>query len=706
MTPNEKNIIGCNDTGIRLEGETAGVTATIIGNSIGIGADGTSSIPNNNYGIVARGNVHGSIGGATAEEANTVANNRYGVSILERTSYTVPKMSIVRNSITNNTNIGIDLSLHEGSQLGHVTPNDALDSDSGANDMLNYPVVLSTVQNVDDTIVTYSLDVPVGTYRVEFFTNPTHGLHSSGNGEGEVFKDYDTVTVSEPGIQLFQKSLANTMLTDVITATTTLCGPGCVTFIETSEFSNSAPPGVDYGTAAGSQTTLAQNGAAHLVNTVYLGACVNGDSGDATNGDRDGAVQPGSMLGTAPCTDDRDGVVFVNGEAVQVPGVIGETSYTPSGVSELDDAQFSGDYTGAGHYYFFAAVVDTSGPADTFIYAIFDGSDFVYLSSPITITAGEPQLLQDGVYITFQNATGHTPTNGEGGAVWSAEVTPAQYELGDGSTNRTDPYVTGDSVVMAITAPDTGMVNVWIDSNDDGDFSDAGEHVITNQPVFTGQNGAAFTAPDTVGTHAVRVRYTSYTPENPLPYGLETDGEVEDYSITVIAPTEPTPITPSSGGGIVPIGCIDPGASNFSTQVVINTGCTYAGLFQHITPSVSASSLSSSTSSNQLPNDCKPGYAFSPSTGIRCEASSATLKFTKNLKLGMTDPEVKLLQQYLNNHGYSLAVAPKAGSSGHETAYFGPATQTALAQFQKDHGIAPAVGFFGPITRQLIATLQ
>ena len=75
---------------------------------------------------------------------------------------------------------------------------------------------------------------------------------------------------------------------------------------------------------------------------------------------------------------------------------------------------------------------------------------------------------------------------------------------------------------------------------------------------------------------------------------------------------------------------------------------------------------------------------------------------TRDLKIGMTGSDVKALQRYLNLEGFTVA-ASGSGSLGDETTYFGSATKAALALFQKTHGIAPAVGYFGSITRAYIA---
>ena len=77
------------------------------------------------------------------------------------------------------------------------------------------------------------------------------------------------------------------------------------------------------------------------------------------------------------------------------------------------------------------------------------------------------------------------------------------------------------------------------------------------------------------------------------------------------------------------------------------------------------------------------------------------LQFKKDLYFGMTDPDVSLLQKYLNSHGSPVA-ASGDGSPGHETNYFGNLTKAALARFQATHNILPAAGYFGPLTRAYV----
>ena len=86
--------------------------------------------------------------------------------------------------------------------------------------------------------------------------------------------------------------------------------------------------------------------------------------------------------------------------------------------------------------------------------------------------------------------------------------------------------------------------------------------------------------------------------------------------------------------------------------------------------------------------------------------SKPTLAFTKNLKLGSKDSQVKIFQQFLNQNGYKLT-GSGFGSPGNETGYFGSLTSIALAKFQEANkdkavGIINEKGYLGPITRQFI----
>lgn len=103
---------------------------------------------------------------------------------------------------------------------------------------------------------------------------------------------------------------------------------------------------------------------------------------------------------------------------------------------------------------------------------------------------------------------------------------------------------------------------------------------------------------------------------------------------------------------------------------------------------------------------CLPGDLFNSVTGTRCSSNTLTnkpsLSIAKTLRFGMSDPQVLLLQQYLNNNGFYIARVG-AGSPGKETAYFGLNTKKAVMKFQKAKRIFPVDGIAGLKTRKALS---
>jgi peptidoglycan hydrolase-like protein with peptidoglycan-binding domain len=81
------------------------------------------------------------------------------------------------------------------------------------------------------------------------------------------------------------------------------------------------------------------------------------------------------------------------------------------------------------------------------------------------------------------------------------------------------------------------------------------------------------------------------------------------------------------------------------------------------------------------------GQATSGSTG---GSTSSSCMFSRSLTIGSTGADVTCLQQALIAAGYSIP----AGATG----YFGVQTQTAVASWQAAKNVAPAAGYFGPIS--------
>jgi peptidoglycan hydrolase-like protein with peptidoglycan-binding domain len=80
---------------------------------------------------------------------------------------------------------------------------------------------------------------------------------------------------------------------------------------------------------------------------------------------------------------------------------------------------------------------------------------------------------------------------------------------------------------------------------------------------------------------------------------------------------------------------------------------------------------------------------------------SLSLSFPQNRQLWDEGPDILVLQQFLNTHGFPL-VSSGGGSPGDETSTFGLHTYAALVKFQFANNLS-ATGFFGPLTREMLS---
>lgn len=206
-TAGSGNVISGNTSvGIHLFG--SGYPATVQGNLIGLSANGMNPLPNHGYGIVI-GSSNNLIGGPTSDAANIIAHNdTAGIGVENGTGN-----RFQRNSIFQNGTLGIDLNTN------NLTLNDLHDADSGANDLLNYPVITAatTIEGYVYLIGDYSGPANE-TLVLEFFSNEDQ--EPSGYGEGAHFLGEAIVTTDGNGHASFDVTLPITTGT-WITATAT-----------------------------------------------------------------------------------------------------------------------------------------------------------------------------------------------------------------------------------------------------------------------------------------------------------------------------------------------------------------------------------------------------------------------------------------------------------------------------------------------------
>jgi parallel beta-helix repeat protein len=173
----ENNLISGNlDNGVVIDG----FYSKIFGNKIGTDITGEIPLPNEITGVSVAENAH-----YNHVKDNIIAfNSRTGVAVTQ----TAAENTISQNSIFSNEELGIDLGVpYHGDG---VTPNDPGDTDTGPNNLMNFPVFKFALAAPGQLVVQGSIDTPKPeTVTIEFFANPVPfpGGDPSGHGEGAIF---------------------------------------------------------------------------------------------------------------------------------------------------------------------------------------------------------------------------------------------------------------------------------------------------------------------------------------------------------------------------------------------------------------------------------------------------------------------------------------------------------------------------------------
>jgi parallel beta-helix repeat protein len=212
--PKTGNVISGNDSsGIAISGSQA-FGNQILGNFIGTDVTGTVALGNAGDGIRLDEQANDNIMGGTDSGARNIIafNSGAGIRLSDNAE---TGNAISANSIFTNGGLGIDLN------ADGVTPNDANDTDIGANNLQNYPVIASFSTSSNKTTITGTLNSrPNSNYRLEFFSNVSPD--PSGFGEGEFFIGSTNITTNGNGDANFTASFPGVLPKgSFITATAT-----------------------------------------------------------------------------------------------------------------------------------------------------------------------------------------------------------------------------------------------------------------------------------------------------------------------------------------------------------------------------------------------------------------------------------------------------------------------------------------------------
>jgi CSLREA domain-containing protein len=181
------------------------------GNFIGTTANGVDPLGNFGAGVQMN-SANTTVGGLNSGEGNTIAFNGLGVFVGSGTGNRILSNSIYSNQ--GNPGLGIDL-FPNG-----LTPNDPDDSDSGANNLQNFPVLGSATANGSLINIQGTLDsTPNTQFTIQLYSNSS--CDPSGNGEGEKRVNTTTVTTDFGGNANFTVSLNGSAGGKFITATAT-----------------------------------------------------------------------------------------------------------------------------------------------------------------------------------------------------------------------------------------------------------------------------------------------------------------------------------------------------------------------------------------------------------------------------------------------------------------------------------------------------
>ncbi len=203
-----------------------------------------------------------------------------------------------------------------------------------------------------------------------------------------------------------------------------------------------------------------------------------------------------------------------------------------------------------------------------------DGNDVTLTLQNLDL-GDAPTAAQSGFAASYpvalaDNGAGHAPTGPQLGAQRDTELSAATSANADGddladlddedgisfvsTLIRSPSASTSAAIVVSLVNPDasSNLFSGWIDFNRDGDWSDAGEHVIDNVNLGTMAADVvlSFSIPAGAIIGDTFARFRLSTAGQSDVTGIAPDGEVEDYKVTVVSSSAPASIdVPASGSG-------------------------------------------------------------------------------------------------------------------------------------------------------------
>jgi hypothetical protein len=180
--------------------------------------------------------------------------------------------------------------------------------------------------------------------------------------------------------------------------------------------------------------------------------------------------------------------------------------------------------------------------------------DYGDTPDPVSTTPGRypVQHINDGARhvvgdVAILGSTITSESDGQPSPGASADVGDDGVTFG---ANLSQPGIFNPHVMTSVdvTLNSAGFVDMWIDFNADGDWTDPGEQVLTSAKFTADTLNQTFmvtvpaTAPVPASATTTYARVRSSSTGGLLPTGLAVDGEVEDYQVTIVPGQPPVAV--------------------------------------------------------------------------------------------------------------------------------------------------------------------
>jgi len=140
--------------------------------------------------------------------------------------------------------------------------------------------------------------------------------------------------------------------------------------------------------------------------------------------------------------------------------------------------------------------------------------------------------------------------------------------------------VLGTMANIDVTASGAGLLNAWMDFNQDGDWDDPGEQIFIDVALAAGANSISFSVPSEATVGLTFARFRLNTAGGLAPTGLASDGEVEDYQVEIISNSFSVddPMVAEADGHIIFTITRSVNTSNDTVDIILSAGTASAGV--------------------------------------------------------------------------------------------------------------------------------